>query len=170
METPKTSTDAQHVRQVVDQRATAEGRRYMWLHRKKHDIFVEIQKLKIRGTALASAGGRKRERDLKPKTNGEPTRRARKRRGGREEKPTVPAKTEARAEDLSTGGPRRASGAYRAERAQQGDGTRRAPKVYIAAGRGSAARSRAARPRWVMMESSRVARANAAPLQTENIR
>ena len=83
----------------------------MWLHRKKHDIFVEIQKLKIRGTALASAGGRKRERDLKPKTNGEPTRRARKRRGGREEKPTVPARTEARAEDLSTGGPRRASGA-----------------------------------------------------------
>ena len=65
METPKTSTDAQHVRQVVDQRATAEGRRYMWLHRKKHDIFVEIQKLKIRGTALASAGGRKRERDLR---------------------------------------------------------------------------------------------------------
>ena len=105
METPKTSTDAQDVRQVVDQRATAEGRRYMWLHRKKHDIFVEIQKLKIRGTALASAGGRKRERDLKPKTNGEPTRRARKRRGGRA------ARTEARAEDLSTGGPRRASGA-----------------------------------------------------------
>ena len=90
METPKTSTDAQHVRQVADQRATAEGRRYMWLHRKKHDIVVEIQKLKIRGTALASAGGRKRERDLKPKTNGEPTMRARKRRGGREEKPTVP--------------------------------------------------------------------------------
>ena len=70
MGTPKTSTDAQHVRQVADQRATAEGRRYMWLHRKKHDIFVEIQKLKIRGTALASAGGRKRAHrsDLKIST------------------------------------------------------------------------------------------------------
>ena len=54
METPKTSTDAQHVRQVVDQRATAEWRRYMWLHRKKHDIFVEIQKLKLLCTAPKS--------------------------------------------------------------------------------------------------------------------
>ena len=89
----------------------------------KQDIFEEIQKRTIRGTALAGAGGRKRERDLKPKTNGERTRRARKRGAGRGEKPTVRARTEARANDLNTDGPRRAPGANRPERAQQENGT-----------------------------------------------
>ena len=39
---------------------------------------------------------------------------------------------------------------------------RRLPEAHTMAGRGSAERSRAARPRWVMMEISRVARASTA--------
>ena len=39
---------------------------------------------------------------------------------------------------------------------------RRLPEAHTMAGRGSAESSRAARPRWVMMEISRVARASAA--------
>ena len=47
--------------------------------------------------------------------------------------------------------------------------TQQGPKAgsnYTAAGRGSAASSRAARPRWVMMDTSRVARASTAERST----